>query len=92
MFKKFKFSTSLKRELYRIIYALNLLPESILENEKNKANIRGPCIYYIEKGSISHQAPSGGIYTDIEIYQSTNYFGFSEFLSGEETFKLYKST
>jgi hypothetical protein len=36
LFKNFNFSPSLLRELYKIIQALNLVPESILENEKIK--------------------------------------------------------
>ncbi len=41
------------KDIYKIIIAINLLPEAILENEKAKNNMNGPCICYVEKGAIS---------------------------------------
>jgi hypothetical protein len=47
------------KDIYKILVAINLFPETILENEKAKNNISGPCICYVEKGAISQSTGLG---------------------------------
>lgn len=52
IFSNFQFSNQFKKELYKIIHSINLLPMSLVEPEKDKINLNEPCIYYIDKGEI----------------------------------------
>lgn len=81
------------KNIYKILVAINLLPETLVENEKRKNNITGPCICYVEKGAISLSTGLGHTATIVDEFNEKEYFGLQEFVIGRDVSTLiYKST
>ena len=65
---------------------------SLLENEKQKQGLEGPCILYVEKGGIDAIANFGNASAKVQDYQEKSYFGFEEFINGQNESRLtYRS-
>lgn len=92
LFKKFEFSDHLTKNIYKILQPLNLLPESLVETEKAKQDIAGPCIYFVEKGAVALQSNLSNSAVVIDEYDENEYFGLRDFIQGQETKLVYKST